>query len=73
MAKLQVSYNDPNLSFNNWIEVFVDFLNKHAPVKSKRVKHETQPKWLMKKLSLQVKPEMHITNIKNGVSIKLAE
>lgn len=46
MATLQVSYNDPNLNFSNWSKVFADVLNKHAPVKSKRVKHEIQPEWL---------------------------
>ena len=55
MATLQVSYNDPNLNFSNWSKVFVDVLNKHAPVKSKRVKHETQPEWLNEEIRLASK------------------
>ena len=37
MATLQVSYDVLNLNFSNWSKVFADVLNKHAPVKSKRV------------------------------------
>ena len=46
MTTLHVSHTGPNHNFSNWSEIFVDSLNKHAPVKSKRVKRETQPDWL---------------------------
>ena len=37
---------DTNQNFENWCTIFSEVLDKHAPVKSKRIKHETQPEWL---------------------------
>ena len=32
-------------NFENWTAAFMKIFNNHAPLKSKRVKHETQPEW----------------------------
>ena len=37
---------DINQNFENCCTIFSEVLDKHAPVKSKRIKHETQPEWL---------------------------
>ena len=34
---------DTNQNFENWFTIFSEVLDKHAPVKSKRIKQETQP------------------------------
>ena len=30
----------------HWTDLFLDVINKHAPLKKKRVKHQTLPPWL---------------------------
>ena len=32
-------------NYENWTAAFMKIFNRHAPLKSKRVKHETQPEW----------------------------
>ena len=34
-----------NTNFENWTAAFMKIFNNNAPLKSKRVKHETQPEW----------------------------
>ena len=34
-----------NESFSEWNKIFLTVLDKHAPIKTKRVKKETQPEW----------------------------
>ena len=46
MLSPQVSQTDPNLNFETWTGEFLKVFSKHAPLKSKRVKRETQPEWL---------------------------
>ena len=43
---LHTSNSDTNQNFDNWCTIFSEALEKHAPVKSKRIKHEIQPEWL---------------------------
>ena len=43
---IQTSDTDCNHNFNKWCSMFSDILDKLAPVKSKRIKHETQPEWI---------------------------
>lgn len=44
LSSLQFS-TDTNTNFDIWIKSFLSVLDKHAPIKSKRVKRETQPDW----------------------------
>ena len=34
-----------NVNFSMWIKSFTSVLDKHAPIKSKRVKRKIQPEW----------------------------
>ena len=40
------SFSDPNVALSQWIDVFLDVINKHAPLEKKRVKHQNLPPWL---------------------------
>ena len=37
---------DPDAAMSAWYSLFLGVLNKHAPLREKRVKHETFPAWL---------------------------
>jgi hypothetical protein len=41
-------YNDPNQALSAWYKLFIDVVNKHAPIRHKRVKHPKLPPWLNK-------------------------
>ena len=45
MNSLAVSQSDTNTNFSNWASKFIAVLDKHAPVRYKRVKRDTQPEW----------------------------
>ena len=34
------------MALSRWIDLFLDVINKHAPLKKKQVKHQTLPPWL---------------------------
>ena len=34
------------MALSHWIDLFLDVINKQAPLKKKRVKHQTLPPWL---------------------------
>ena len=40
------NFSDPNVALSHWIDFFLDVINKHAPLKKKRVKRQTLPSWL---------------------------
>ena len=40
------NFSDPNVALSHWIDLFHDVINKHSPLKKKRVKHQTLPLWL---------------------------
>ena len=39
-------FRDPNVALSHWIDLFLDVINKHAPLKKKPVKQQTLPPWL---------------------------
>ena len=41
---------DPDQAVDRWYNLFNDVLNKHAPLRLKRVKHRTKPPWLTKEI-----------------------
>ena len=55
MADLQVSQIDTDHNFKIWSELFIKTLNKHAQIKSKRVKHDSQPDWLTEDIKNAIK------------------
>ena len=46
----------------------MDIFDKHAPMKSKRVKHETQHEWINDEIKMAIKIVTLITNAKTGNS-----
>ena len=44
-------YKDPNEALTVWYKLFMDTLNRHAPIRHKRVKHSKLPPWLNKNIS----------------------
>ena len=40
------NFSDPNEALSYWIDLFLHVLNKHMPLKRKRVKHKTLSSWL---------------------------
>ncbi|MCG8048126.1 MAG: reverse transcriptase domain-containing protein, partial [Candidatus Thiodiazotropha endolucinida] len=45
LNSINVSANNTNANFDKWTTAFMNNYNKHAPLKTKRVKHETQSEW----------------------------
>ena len=45
LETLDISPSHTNSNFINWTSKFTDVFDKHAPVRHKRVKKETQPDW----------------------------
>ena len=39
-------FSDPNQALTAWYEAFLPVVEKHAPVRKRRVKHPTLPEWL---------------------------
>ena len=37
------NFSDPNVALSHWIDIFLDVINKHAPLEKKWVKHQTLP------------------------------
>ena len=49
LMHLNDSFNDSvNVMVENMTKAFLDMLNKHAPIKSKRIRHQNQPAWFTK-------------------------
>ena len=40
------SFSDPNQALTAWYEAFLPVVEKHAPIRRRRVKHPTLPQWL---------------------------
>ena len=45
-----LNHTDPNNALQLWYHLFLAILNKHAPVKKKRVRHPLLPPWLTKEV-----------------------
>ena len=41
---------DPNEALAVWYKLFMDVVNRHAPIRHKRVKHSKLPPWLNKNI-----------------------
>ena len=49
-SSLDISSNDSDQNFNSFIASFMSVFDKHAPLKTKHVRKETQPKWYDEKI-----------------------
>ena len=50
-----MSNNDLSKNFEIWTSTFMDIFGKYAPMKSKRVKHETQQEWINDEIKMAIK------------------
>ena len=48
-------YDDPNQAMSIWYKLYLDILNKHAPLKKKRVKKKKIPQWLTNEIRQAMK------------------
>ena len=55
LNNMTYSATDSNINFSQWVSTFVSILNRNAPVKTKRVKNETQPDWLTDDIKIAMK------------------
>ena len=44
-------HTDPNEALAVWYKLFMDVVNRHAPIRHKRVKHSKLPPWLNKNIN----------------------
>ena len=55
LSSVEISGNDSALNFEAWTTTFMKVYNKYAPIKTKRVKHETQPEWINDEIKTAIK------------------
>ena len=55
MNTLVISQTDINANFSNWTSKFMAVFDKHAPIRQKRVKRETQPEWVNDEIKTAMK------------------
>ena len=55
LAFIEISNNDSSKHFDIWTSTFMDIFDKHAPIKSKRVKHKMQHKWINDGIKMAIK------------------
>ena len=55
MNTLVISQTDTNANFSNWTSKFLTVFDKHARIRQKRVKRETQPEWVNDEIQTAMK------------------
>ena len=55
LAFIEMSNNDSSKNFEIWTSISMDIFDKHAPMKSKRVKNGTQPEWINDEIKMAIK------------------
>ena len=51
IENFKCSQTDSNMNFTTWNTLFLSVLNKHAPIKEKRVKRTSKPVWLTEEIT----------------------
>ena len=51
IENFKCSQTDSNMNFATWNTLFLSVLNKHAPIKEKRVKRTSKPVWLTEEIT----------------------
>lgn len=59
-----VQYNDVNMAMESFYKIFQDVLNKHAPIKEKRIKHDSQPEWFSEEILTAIHKRNHLHKVK---------
>ena len=73
MSNLELYQCDSYKNFREWNSAFMQVFNKHAPVKSKRVKCETQPDWYTDDIKNATKIEMKVIRKTTGIITNTGE
>ena len=55
LGRLNLKSTDVDKIFTDWNKIFLTVLDKHAPVKTKRVKKDTQPEWFNDEIKEAIK------------------
>ena len=58
-------FSDPEQAIEFWHKTFLDIYNKHAPFKTKRVKHTREPPWLDKEIKEAINKRNNLSETKN--------
>ena len=51
IEKFKCTQSDSNMNFSTWNALFLSVLNKHAPIKEKRVKRAKKSAWLTEEIT----------------------
>ena len=51
IEKFKCTQSDSNMNFSTWNALFLSVLNKHAPIKERRVKRAKKSAWLTKEIT----------------------
>ena len=64
------SFDNPDNALEYFTQLFTEVLNKHAPIKQKRVKHSHQPDWFTSEIANAIKCRNKFKQDKNSQSFK---
>ena len=70
LSSFQVNQADCDQNFERWTQILMMVLNKHAPMKTKRVKRNRQPEWLNDEIKSAIKKRDTYHNAKNWKEYK---
>ena len=70
---LSISQTESNQNFDNLSKIILNVLNKHAPLKSKRVKREKQPDWINEEIKEACRKRDMNHKLKTGININFGE
>ena len=62
--------SDINEALSKWYDMFIDVVNKHAPLKEKRVKKAKQPDWMTDDILKEMSQRDHYKSIGDDVSYR---
>ena len=64
------NHNNPDEALETWNSVFLSVVNKHAPLRRKRVKHQQLPPWLTKDIMQAMAERDRLKKAKNYTDYK---
>ena len=70
LNSVNLSNSDSDHNFKTWTTSFISVFNNHAPLKTKRVKHETQSDWINGDLKSAMKNRDTNHELKNWYQYK---
>ena len=71
LNSVNLSNSDSDHKFKTWTTSFICVFNKHAPLKTKRVKHVTQPDWINGDIKSAMKNRDTNYKLKTGISTNI--